>query len=216
MHSTLSDDELVTLLRAGDEIAFVTLYRRRQGGIYRFALRMSGSEAVAEDVTQEVFMTLMRGDGQYDPSRGSFSAYLFGVARNQVLRRLEKDRNHSPILDEDEASGAVTPVGLIAIADPLGGLTRKEMVASVRQAVLALPAHYREVVVLCDLHELSYADASVALGCAVGTVRSRLHRARALLVEKLRAHQITATDRALKTSEAAQVTEATGVRPPDT
>jgi RNA polymerase sigma-70 factor, ECF subfamily len=189
MHSTLSDDELVTLLRAGDEIAFVTLYRRRQGGIYRFALRMSGSEAIAEDVTQEVFMALMRGDGHYDPSRGSFSAYLFGVARNQVRRRLEKDRFLSPIYEDDEDRESPTPESLIALNDPLGDLTRKETIASVRQAVLALPTHYREVVVLCDLQEMSYADASTALGCAVGTVRSRLHRARALLVEKLRAYQ---------------------------
>jgi RNA polymerase sigma-70 factor (ECF subfamily) len=188
MHSTLSDDELVALLRAGDEIAFVTLYRRRQGGIYRFALRMSGSEAIAEDVTQEVFMTLMRGDGHYDPSLGSFSAYLYGVARNQVRRRLEKDRFLSPIYD-DEDRESPTPESLIALNDPLDDLTRKETIASVRQAVLALPAHYREVVVLCDLQEMSYADASAALGCAVGTVRSRLHRARALLVEKLRAYQ---------------------------
>ncbi len=189
MYSSLSDGELLTLLRAGDEGAFVTLYRRRQGAIYRFALRMSGSETIAEDVTQEVFMTLMRGDGHYDPSRGSFSAYLFGVARNQVLRRLEKDRLLSPIYDGDEDRDSAPPEILIAVDDPLGDLTRKEMIASVRQAVLALPAHYREVVVLCDLQEMSYADASVALGCAVGTVRSRLHRARALLVEKLRAHR---------------------------
>jgi RNA polymerase sigma-70 factor, ECF subfamily len=189
MHPSLSDDELLTLLRAGDEIAFVTLYRRRQGGIYRFALRMSGSEAIAEDVTQEVFLTLMRGDGHYDPSRGSFSAYLFGVARNQVRRRLEKDRFLSPIYDGDEDCESPTPESLVALNDPLGDLTRKETIASVRQAVLALPAHYREVVALCDLQEMSYADASAALGCAVGTVRSRLHRARALLVEKLRAYQ---------------------------
>jgi RNA polymerase sigma-70 factor (ECF subfamily) len=52
--------------------------------------------------------------------------------------------------------------------------------------VLALPAHYREVVVLCELHEMSYAEAATTLGCAVGTVRSRLHRARGLLVERLR------------------------------
>lgn len=189
MHSTLSDDELLGLLRAGDENAFVTLYRRRQGGIYRFALRMSGSESIAEDVAQEVFMILMRGDGHYDPSRGSFSSYLFGVARNQVLRRLEKDRFLSPIYDNEEDQEYSLADGLINLTDPLGDLTRKEMIISVRQAVLALPAHYREVVVLCDLHEMSYADASVALGCAVGTVRSRLHRARALLVEKLRGHQ---------------------------
>jgi len=189
MHSSLSDDELLALLRAGDESAFLTLYRRRQGGIYRFALRMSGSETVAEDVTQEVFMTLAQGDGHYDSSRGSLSAYLYGVARNQVLRRLEKDRFLSPIYEEDEGRESRAPESLISLNDPLGDLTRKEMIASVRQAVLALPAHYREVVVLCDLQEMSYADASAALGCAVGTVRSRLSRGRALLVEKLRAYQ---------------------------
>jgi RNA polymerase sigma-70 factor, ECF subfamily len=189
MHSSLCDDELLALLRAGDDIAFVTLYRRRQGGIYRFALRMSGSEAVAEDVTQEVFMTLMRGDGHYDPSRGSFSAYLFGVARNYVRRRLEKDRFLSPINEDGGDWETSTPESLIALNDPLGDLTRKETIASVRQAVLALPAHYREVVVLCDLQEMSYADAADALGLPVGTVRSRLHRARAMLVEKLRAYR---------------------------
>src|SRR5262245_48753796 len=189
MHSSSSDDELLALLRAGDEGAFVTLYRRRQGGIYRFALRMSGSEAIAEDVTQEVFMTLMRGDGHYDSSRGSFSAYLFGVARNQGLRRLETGRFLSPTYEEAEDRDSSAPESLITMSAPLGDLSRKEMIASVRQAVLSLPAHYREVVVLCDLQEMSYVDASVALGCAVGTVRSRLHRARALLVERLRAYQ---------------------------
>jgi RNA polymerase sigma-70 factor (ECF subfamily) len=189
MRLSLSDDELLRLLRAGDENAFLTLYRRRQGGIFRFALRMSGSEAIAEDVTQEVFMALMRGDGRYDSSRGSCQAYLYGVARNQVLRRLEKDRFLTPISDNDEEQDASTPDGLIALTDPLGDLTRKEVIVSVRQAVLALPAHYREVVVMCDLGEMSYAETAAALGCAVGTVRSRLHRARALLVEKLRAHQ---------------------------
>ncbi len=196
MHTTASDDELLKLLRAGDEGAFVALYRRRQGGVYRFALRMSGSEAVAEDVTQDVFMTLMRGDGHYDPSRGSFTAYLFGVARNQVLRRLEKDRFLSPISDGAEDQDSSTPESLMTLTDPLGDLTRKEMIASVRQAVLALPAHYREVVALCDLQEMSYADVSAALGLPVGTVRSRLHRARALLVEKLRAHQAAEMRRA--------------------
>jgi RNA polymerase sigma-70 factor, ECF subfamily len=189
MHSPLSDDELLALLRAGDEGAFLTLYHRRQGGIYRFALRMSGSETVAEDVTQEVFMTLAQGNGGYDSSRGSFPAYLYGVARNQVLRRLEKDRFLSQI-EEEEGGESPTPESLMTLNDPLGDLTRKEMIASVRQAVLALPAHYREVVVLCDLHEMSYAEASAALGCAVGTVRSRLSRGRALLVEKLRAYQL--------------------------
>ncbi len=196
MHSSLSDDDLLGLLRAGDEQALVALYRRRQAGIYRFALRMCGSESIAEDVTQEVFLTLMRGNGHYDAARGSFQAYLYGIARNQVRRRLEKDRFLAPLFDHEEEPGAALPDGLIYGADPLTDLARKELIDSVRQAVLALPAHYREAVVLCDLQELSYADAAAALGCAVGTVRSRLHRARALLVAKLRAHQTSAARRA--------------------
>ena len=72
-------------------------------------------------------------------------------------------------------------------ADTLGDLTRAESIDALRQAVLTLPVRYREAVVLCDLQEMSYADAAVALGCAVGTVRSRLHRGRALLALKLAA-----------------------------
>ena len=187
MSATPGDDELLRLMRAGDEEAFAILYRRRQGGIYRFALQMSGSEATAEDVTQEVFMVLMREMHNYNAERGSVAAYLYGVARNQVLRRLERDRSFVSIeADDTDASNAQTPAQLVAESDPLDDLTREEMIEQVRQAVLALPAHYREVVVLCELHELSYAEAAEALSCAVGTVRSRLHRARALLVEKLR------------------------------
>ena len=186
MHTNQSDEELLGLLRAGDESAFVALYRRRQGGIYRFALRMSGSESIAEDVTQEVFMHMMRGNGNFDATRGSIQAYLFGIARNQVLRRIERDRAYLLVSHDDEEQDSLMNEALIATHDPLVDLTRRETIDSVRQAVLALPAHYREVVVLCDLHEMSYLEAAEVLGCAIGTVRSRLHRARAILVEKLR------------------------------
>lgn len=192
VHTTLSDDELLRLMLAGDEDAFVTLYRRRQGGVYRFALQMSGSEAVAEDVTQEVFMVLMREAERFDPARGSLAAYLYGIARNHVLRHLSKERNSVQIVDEAENEDASFTQMLVAEDDPLGDLTRSETIHSVRQAVLGLPAHYREVVVLCELHEMSYMEAAEALGCAVGTVRSRLHRARSLLVSKLR--EIKGTD----------------------
>src|SRR5690348_3594229 len=83
-----SDEHLLTEMRAGDERAFITLFRKRQGGIYRFALQMSGSPAVAEDVTQEVFLALLREDCGYDPARGTLSAYLYGIARKLVLRHL--------------------------------------------------------------------------------------------------------------------------------
>ncbi|MBA2732512.1 MAG: RNA polymerase sigma factor [Acidobacteria bacterium] len=185
--TTPSDNELLRLMVAGDESAFVTLYRRRQGGIYRFALQMSGSEAIAEDVTQEVFMVLMGEAKNYDSAKGSLSGYLYGIARNHVLRSLARDRSFVSIGEGYEEDGETTHQQLVAQDDPLGDLTRGEMIESVRQAVMALPAHYREVVLLCDLHEMGYAEAAQVLNCAVGTIRSRLHRARALLIEKLRA-----------------------------
>ncbi len=161
--TTPSDNELLRLLLAGDESAFVTLYRRRQGGIYRFALQMSGSEAIAEDVTQEVFMVLMGEAGNYDPAKGSLAAYLYGIARNHVLRSLARDRSFVSIGEGYEEDGETAYTQLIAQDDPLGDLTRGEMIESVRQAVTALPAHYREVVVLCDLHEMSYVEAAQVL-----------------------------------------------------
>jgi RNA polymerase sigma-70 factor (ECF subfamily) len=183
-----SDEELLRLMVAGNADAFAALYRRRQAGVYRFALQMCGSEGIAEDVTQEVFMTLVRDSQMFDPARGTLAAYLYGVARNQVLRRLEKDRRFVSMPDETGEDGGAAAVSshLVAADDPLAELARSELIDTVRQAVLALPAHYREVVVLCELHEMSYAEAATVLGCAVGTVRSRLHRARALLVERLR------------------------------
>lgn len=192
-HTTPGDEELLRQMLAGSEDAFTALYRRRQGGVYRFALQMSGSTAIAEDVTQEVFMALVREAQNFDPARGSLAAYLYGIARHHVLRSLQKDRAHVPLVEDCDDDEAATGVQLAATGDLLGDLARSEMIARVRQAVLALPAHYREVVVLCELHEMSYVEASAVLGCAVGTVRSRLHRARAMLVDKLRAARETDT-----------------------
>lgn len=179
----LSDEELLLRMNAGDETAFVALYRRWHAGIYRFALRMCGSEALAEDVTQEVFMILMRDSSRYDANKGSLSAYLYGIARFQVLRKIQRERTMLSIDDEETE---VSDEALTTCYDPLLNLSREETVQSVREAILVLPPHYREVVVLCELHEMSYADAATVLGCAIGTVRSRLHRARGLLVERLR------------------------------
>ena len=177
-----TDDTLLLRLKNGDEEAFLILYRRRQAGLFRFALHMSGSMPVAEDVTQEVFLALLREDCGYDPDRGTLSGYLFGIARKLVLRQLERGR---PDVALDTDSEDFSQPELAIIDDPLLGLTRREGIDALRRAVQALPRRYREVVVLCDLEEVDYADAAVALGCPIGTVRSRLHRARGLLLEKL-------------------------------
>jgi RNA polymerase sigma-70 factor, ECF subfamily len=172
--TSLSENDLLRRSAAGDEEAFIALYRRRQAGIYRFALHMSGSATMAEEVTQEVFLTVIREGSRFDALRGSAGAYLFGVARNQVLKHLERDRPYVAI--DNEHTSHAPPVDL----------ARAETIEAVRQAVLSLPAVYRETIVLCDLEELSYADAAAALNVPVGTVRSRLNRGRALLLDKLK------------------------------
>jgi RNA polymerase sigma-70 factor (ECF subfamily) len=177
-----TDDELLLRMRSGDQQAFVVLYRRRQGAIYRFALHMSNSASVAEDVTQEVFLALIREDCGFDPERGTLSGYLFGIARKLVLRRLERSRSDVALEPDGQESDQVE---LVVNPDPLADLTRKEGIAALRRAVQALPRRYREVVALCDLEEVDYAEAAHVLGCPIGTVRSRLHRARALLLDKM-------------------------------
>ena len=179
-YANASDGDLLRRTAAGDERAFTTLYRRHQSAVYRFALQMSGSTEIAEEVTQEVFMVLIRGGTNYDPARGALAAFLYGVARNHVLRFVGRERWYCAAVDDAENEPA-------AVDDPGERLDRDQQLEALRKAVLALPPHYREAVVLCELHELDYADAAAVLGCPVGTIRSRLSRARALLSWKLRA-----------------------------
>ena len=202
------DEGLLRRIVAGDETAFTILYRRKHPAIYRFALHMSGNAAIAEDVTQEVFMTLIRDAKRFDPARGTLSSYLFGVARNQVLKRWEQNRRLVPLpYDGDHSetgamrnSGSYEKVnsGVSAYRNGNGNgaypagydeFASRETIGRVRQAIRTLPENYREVVVLCELEEMSYEEAATALDCPVGTVRSRLHRARTMLLEKLREPQ---------------------------
>jgi RNA polymerase sigma-70 factor, ECF subfamily len=186
---TCSDETLLRLAMAGDEEAFTRLYRRLRGTIYRFARQMSGESSVAEDVTQDVFLILLRRAELYDPQRGSLSTYLMRIARNEILRRLDRDRAYVALIEDEAAPDKYPDENLIVRSNPLGNLMRDEEIESVRQAVLALPLHYREVVVLCELEEMSYGEAAALLDCAIGTVRSRLHRARALLKRRLREYE---------------------------
>ena len=179
-----SDHQLFERLRAGQEQAFVALYHRRQPALYRFALQMSGSPPIAEDITQEVFLALLRDECGYDPARGSVVAYLFGIARKLLLRQFERRRSDVPVDTGGAEEGRFAEP--VDTSDPLADLAARERVDALRRAVSSLPRRYREVVVLCDLEEVDYAEAAVALGCPIGTVRSRLHRARMMLAGKLR------------------------------
>lgn len=181
-----TDERLLARMIAGDEEAFTLLYRRRQPAVYRFALRVSGNAAVAEDVTQEVFMTLIRDASRFDPARGALSGFLFGVARNHLRKRWEQDQRLVPLADDPDVVQTLQPRAGESAGLAADNLVAKEEADRLRQAIATLPQDYREIVALCELEEMSYDEAAAALDCPVGTVRSRLHRARALLAEKLR------------------------------
>jgi RNA polymerase sigma-70 factor (ECF subfamily) len=192
----LTDERLLRRIMAGDEEAFANLYRQKHPAIYRFALHMSGNAAVADDVTQEVFMTLIREQTRFDPTRGTLGGFLFGIARNHLRKRWEQDRRF--VSFEGDADQFDEFASRVAVAGNGNGhghgvlatshdeFMTLETIGRVRQAVSTLPENYREVVILCEFEEMSYEEAASALSCPVGTVRSRLHRARAILLEKLR------------------------------
>jgi RNA polymerase sigma-70 factor (ECF subfamily) len=183
------DDELLAKMAAGDAAAFTALFRRRQPQVYRFALHLTGSPAVAEDVTQDVFLTLIREPGRYVPGRSGVFPWLCGIARNHARRRLARDSRLVALAETEDGEPDIEAE--TGASHPLEALAQAEQFRDLRRALMTLPLHYREVIALCDLQELNYTDAAVALECAVGTVRSRLHRGRALLAAKLRADGAT-------------------------
>jgi RNA polymerase sigma-70 factor, ECF subfamily len=209
MQTEPSDSDLIALILAGDAEAFGTLFRRRQADVYRFALHMTASPSIADDVTQEVFLTVMREAGRYEAQRATVVAWLCGIARNHVRRRLERDRLLQPLDDDQIDDEGLGRMGQVEEGNLLDDLTRAESLEALHRAVLSLPVKYREALVLCDLQELTYAEAASALGCAVGTVRSRLHRARTLLAVKLRAADRQTIESSVTSTEA----RATRTRP---
>jgi RNA polymerase sigma-70 factor (ECF subfamily) len=167
------DNALVARARTGDRDAFADLYERHQGAIFRFALHMTGATASAEDVVQEAFVAFMHALDSFEGDR-SVRAYLYGIARHIAARRLRRERLWVSLNDEAHEPASEPP-------SFVEDLQRRDDLLHLRQAIFALPRKHREVIVLCDLEQLSYEEAAASIGCAVGTIRSRLHRARTTL-----------------------------------
>jgi RNA polymerase sigma-70 factor (ECF subfamily) len=178
------DEELLKRSAKGDEEAFAALYRRHADVLYRFAFRMTGSSWGAEEIVQDVFMTLIREPGKYDAERGTLPAFLFGIARNKIMKYNERlPREISLVERQEDGSG-----GGLTLRDsftPAMWAEQRERLEKVRAAVMELPIEFRETVVLCELEEMTYDQAARMLDCPIGTIRSRLHRGRALLLAKL-------------------------------
>ena len=180
------DLALLARMKGGDESAFVALYRGHRDAVYRLALLYCGSGAQAADVTQETFMQLITHPNHYDPLRGTLGAWLCGIARNLARKSLGE---REVATDPAEFADDHAPMEFNVDRDtPLDRVLRGETAEQVRRALAALAPHYRDVLVLCELSELSYAEAAQVCGIDIGTVRSRLSRARAQLAQRLALH----------------------------
>jgi RNA polymerase sigma-70 factor (ECF subfamily) len=172
-------------MASGDREALAIIFRRHHGTVYRFSRQMLGSKEAAEDVTQDVFVALTKSAGRFNPAVASLSTYLYGIARNLVLQQYKRSRSRIEV--NIDTIGSEGDAALSIAADPADSISRGQLTRQLRLAILHLPVHYREVVVLCELNGLSYEEAATVAGCPVGTVRSRLSRGRQMLIERCRA-----------------------------
>lgn len=178
-----TDTELLRQARNGKADAFAALYRRHQGPLYRYALLRCGSADTAADIVQEAFMGLLTGKLQFDPLRGQLQHFLFGVARLLVLKHDEPRRRETVLDLGEDGDGALELAS--EDGEPLARLLGNEAAEEVRRALALLPPHYRDVVILYEMHDLSYQEIAAVCQVDIGTVRSRLSRARAALAKRL-------------------------------
>jgi RNA polymerase sigma-70 factor (ECF subfamily) len=166
-----TDDELMLDHRAGDTRAFEALFDRYRDPVWRFYRRRVADPRQVEELTQETFLAVLRGADRYEP-KAAFRSYLFGIAFNLLaVARRERGREAAMPLD---AIDAAAPPGADATA-----------VLWVRQALAELDPDDREVLMFREYDQLSYVEIATLMGVAVGTVRSRLFRARMALRDKL-------------------------------
>lgn len=187
------DTELLRQVHAGQADAFTALYRRHQGPLYRYALLRCGSGDAAADIVQESFMGLLTGRLGYDPLRGQLQHFLFGVARNLALKLDEAHRRHPQLPEPPDDDGELELDTASEAAGPLARLLGNEAAEEVRRALSLLPPHYRDPVILYELHDLSYQEIATVCQVDIGTVRSRLARGRAALAKRLQALQPAAS-----------------------
>jgi RNA polymerase sigma-70 factor (ECF subfamily) len=191
-HDPQAEHALLARMTRGDEGAFLALYRRHRDIVHRFALLYCGSPAAAADVTQDTFVHLITQPQQYDPARGGVGAWLCGVARNLARRQAgarEVATDPADLFDDGHLDKAQVDGDT-----PLERVLASESAEQVRRAVAAIAPHYRDVLILCELAELTYAEAAQVCGIDIGTVRSRLSRARAQLAQRLAPHFVDAKE----------------------
>ena len=183
--SDLTDVEILADVATGDIDAYGKIVNRYRGRLYNFVFRFVGERETAEDIVQETFLRAFRKRKEYR-AIANFSTWLFTIAGNLAkseLRRrkrwrlfsLHKDDENDTVMDLPDESFRPDTVTESSIAD-----------VQIQQAILSLPEKYRQVVLLRDVEGLSYQEISEISKCPVGTVKSRVNRARLKLQQKLK------------------------------
>lgn len=173
--------------RGGEEAAFVSLYERHHAAMFRFAYRLTGSRAAAEDVVHDCFLDLVREHGVgstacFDPSRGSLRNYLYGMVRHRAHKIFRRTSRECELDDACDERCTTTR------DEPLGRLLDAELSEIVRRAIQELPPLQREALLLFEYEELSLAEVAGVVGADAGTVKARLFRARRSLRRTLAPH----------------------------
>lgn len=176
--------DLVKTARTGGEEAFLRLFDEHHLPLFRFAYRLTGSAADAEDMVQESFLGLLRPDCPYDPGRASLRSYLFGAVRNQALKRQRRPEQ----AEEDDA-------GPVDCRSPEAEAMHRELEDTVERAVMRLPENQRAVLILAHYEQMPLAEVAQVMEIELGAVKSRLQRARASLKEALAAYALGAGGR---------------------
>ena len=180
---TTCDAALLLRIRSGDALAFSTVYRRHSAAVFRFASLHAPSRDAAADAMQETFLWLAtHGANGFDPERSSLPAFLCGVARNHSLRIRAVEARFTELPEDDQITAQFSAA---VIDDALAHLLARERGQALLNALATLPAEHREVIALVEFEDFSYADAANIIGCPIGTVRSRLSRAKLALRDKV-------------------------------
>jgi len=175
----ITDERLLQQAASGDETAFQILYERYRDGIFRFAYRLIGSVEAAEDVTHDCFLSLIREPGRYDPERASLRTYLYAAARNLALKQFNYFSRATAFDELSEQPSSSNSDG------PMRQVLDSELSSQIEKAIAGLAPLQREALVLFEYEELSLAEIAAVVGTDVGTVKSRLFRARETMRQRL-------------------------------
>jgi RNA polymerase sigma-70 factor (ECF subfamily) len=183
---SMTDEKLLQKAGRGDEAAFLLLYERHRAPVFRFAYRMLGGVELAEDVTHDCFLGLIKNPRGFDPARAGLRTYLFAAARNLAYKHFRQPFNDgATTLDISDMSEELR---LPASEEPLGKLLDAELSFEVQRAIAGLPPLQREAIILFEFEELTLSEVAEIVGADAGTVKSRLFRAREGLRRALAAY----------------------------